>query len=105
MRKKPLPLTAMSSGLLVTEMLPWVNCWATLASFEPMPIWPAPAPVSEFANTSANWAWAPLKPTTEALATLLPITSRFLLDVFSPLNPDWNPISYLLPGESIKESG
>ncbi len=78
-------------------MLPWVNCCATSATLEPMPTWLAPAPVSEFAKTSANCACAVLNPTTVALATLLPITSRFLLDVFNPLSPDWNAISCPLP--------
>jgi hypothetical protein len=52
--KKPPPLMAMSSGLLVTEMLPWVNCWTMVDTREPSPIGAAPAPFSEAAKTSAN---------------------------------------------------
>ena len=78
----------MSSGLLVLVMLPWVNCWATAATLEPMPTWVADAPpASELAKTSANCAFELLKPTMLALATLLPITSRSLEAEFRPLSP------------------
>ena len=44
--KKPRPLMARSSGLSVAVMLPWVNCWATVASRVPMPALGAVEPFS-----------------------------------------------------------
>ena len=55
-RKKPWPLTARSSVLLLVEMLPWVNCWATVATEAPIPTWVELPADSDAANTSANWA-------------------------------------------------
>src|SRR5687767_1570529 len=82
----------MSSGLLVTVMLPWVNsCW-TAATFVPIPTLPAPAPASELAKTSAKTAREILKPTVFEFATLLPTMSRFLAEALRPESPDWKPI-------------
>ena len=86
-RKKPPPLIAMSSGLADDSTLPWVNCWAICDTFEPMPAWLPPAPLSELAYTSANWACELLKPTVLALAMLLPMTSSDLAAPFRPLSP------------------
>ena len=44
--------------LLLVEMLPWVNCWATAPTEAPIPTWVALPADSEAANTSANWALA-----------------------------------------------
>ena len=48
-RKNPLPLTAISSELLVVVILPWVNCCATAATRTPIPACPPPEPASELA--------------------------------------------------------
>jgi hypothetical protein len=49
MRKKPLPLIARSSGLLVVLMLPCENCCSTALILTPMPIALAPEPPRELA--------------------------------------------------------
>jgi len=77
---------ARSSGLLVTVMLPWVNCWLIAAIWVPMPTWVLPPP-SDAAKTSAKAVVADLKPTVPELAMLLPTESSALADALSPLNP------------------
>ena len=84
---------ARSRVLLVVEMLPWVNCWATLPMVAPIPTWVELPAASEAAKTSANCAPACLKPTVPELDTLLLIASSALDAIESPLKPCWNAIS------------
>src|SRR5258706_10021720 len=67
-------------------MLPCVNCCVTACRFTPMPML---LPLIALAYMSANSARDDLAPKVLALATLLPITSRFLLDAFRPDRPCW----------------
>ena len=60
--KKPAPLIARSIGFSVIEMLPCVNCWATVWTCTPMPTSLVPAPLSEAAYMSANSARDDLAP-------------------------------------------
>ncbi len=91
MRKKPLPLIAMSSELLVGVRLPWLKDWATAATRLPMPICrPDEPPTIAEAYMSAKIVLPALKPTVLALATLLETTSSAFEEEFRPLRPCWN---------------
>src|SRR5205814_8642397 len=87
--KKPAPLIARSIGFADDAMLPCVNCCDTADRVTPMPIALAPAPFIALAYMSENSARDAFAPKVLALATLLPITSRFLLVALSPERPCW----------------
>ena len=80
---------ARSIGFSVVDTLPCVNCCATADSVVPMPTVLVPEPFSAVAYTAANSARAVFAPKVLALAMLLPMTSRFLLEAFSPDRPCW----------------
>ena len=105
MRKKPLPLTAMSSGLLVTDDVALGELLRHVGDLGADADLARPGAASASSRTHRRTEPAQLlNPTMEALATLLPITSRFLLDVFNPLSPDWNPISCPLACDRSEQS-
>ncbi len=92
MTKKPLPSIARSRLLFVNEIVPWLNCCATFASFTPLPISFEPVPSSDDAYTSENSARDALKPTVLALAMLLPVTLSSAEAALSPLSAVLNVI-------------
>ena len=84
--KNPSPLIARSRFDEVVLMLPWVNCCAVDASRTPSPTAEVFRFTAPAANTSANSAREPLKPTVSALATLLAVTSKSELAAVNPDN-------------------
>jgi hypothetical protein len=76
-------------GLFVVAMSPCVKVCSTADTEVPMPALSVPAPDSDEAYMAANSARPDLAPTVFTLATLLPITSRFLAAAFSPESPCW----------------
>src|SRR5438105_1884842 len=83
-------------------MLPCVNCCDTPDIDTPMPIALAPAPFIALAYMSENSARAAFAPKVLELATLLPITSRFLLVALSPERPCWKLIGESWWGGSVE---
>ena len=83
--KKPSPLMAKSRLLLVVSTLPAVNCWATLVSRTPLPVWLELRLGPAALNNSANCAREPLKPVVAVLAMLLAVTSRSFEAALRPL--------------------
>ena len=86
--KNPLPLIATSRLLPVMLMFPCVNCCATVPTATPIPgVMFPPAGPNCVAISAENSVREDFIPTVLALAMLLPITSRFLLEAFRPESP------------------
>ena len=89
---------ATSRSLLVTEMLPCVNCCETVLTSTPRPAeLPPPVPREE-ATSSPYSAREAFMPVVLALAMLWPITSRLRLVAFRPERPCWKPMVFSFGG-------